>query len=215
MAKWLTVPEVAARYRVSERTVYRWYGSGRLKPMKIGREWLLAETPDGEPAAPPSRMWQGHVVALVDSLEQAARLERELLAHGNALGARLFRGQWRDPAVPPDVDLGAVLRSQGADAVLDIWRHEAAAAAREGRPLYALSDPPPRDFRPFDTLLQYESAASQIDWGPGSVVCLYRCNQLTGPQLSELLCAHDAAYLPTAEGWLEFRKATPSRHDPS
>src|SRR5713101_8065627 len=96
MAGWLTVPEVAARYRVSERTVYRWYKSRRLKPIKIGREWLLADdAQQAEASAATGDKWQGHVLALVDNLEQAAALEEHVLQMGRQRSGRLFRGRWR------------------------------------------------------------------------------------------------------------------------
>ena len=209
MAGWLTVPEVAGLYRVSERTIYRWYKSGRLKPVKIGREWLLAEDQD-RPSEARSQTWKGHILALVDSLDQARALESHLLALGRERGGRLFRGQWRGSVTSPDVDLGAVLRSGGPSAVLDIWRHEVAAAAREGRPLFAVSDPPPRDFHPPETLLDYERACNQIDLGEGSVICPYRCDDLTGSELSQLLYAHNGVYLPWGGGWCELRKRTPT-----
>src|SRR5712691_12078636 len=205
MAGWLTVPEVAARYRVSERTVYRWYKSGRLYPVKIGREWLLPDTDQPSRSASDGR-WKGHVLALVDTLEQAGALEEQLLALGRQRGARLFRGQWRQPVNPPDFDLGTLLRDGGQAAVLDVWRHEVAAASREGRPLCAVSDPPPQDFHPPQALIEYERACNEIDIGEGSIVCPYRCDQLTGPQLSQLLYVHEAVYLPWQGDWYEFRR---------
>jgi len=200
------VPEVAGRYQVSERTVYRWYKSGRLKPVKIGREWLLPD--DGQVAPLPSDglMWRGHVLALVNNLEQAGALQEEVLAAGRKWGGRLFRGQWRGGVKPPDVDLGNAYVGGGPAAVLDIWRHEAAAARREGRPLCALSDPPPRDFHPPEALLDYEIAANEIDLDDGGIVCLYQCSDLTGPQLTRLLYVHEALYLPFEGGWREFRR---------
>jgi excisionase family DNA binding protein len=209
MAGWLTVPEVAARFRVSERTVYRWYKSGRLNPVKIGREWLLPDTEQPSRLEPDADRWKGHVLVLVDTLEQASALEEQLLALGRLRGARLFRGQWRQPVNPPDFDLGALLRTGGHAAVVDVWRHEVAAASREGRTLCALSDPPPRDFQPPRDLIEYERACNEVDIGEGSIVCPYRCDQLTGPQLSQLLYVHDAVYLPWEDDWSEFRR-TPS-----
>lgn len=204
MAAWLTVPEVAERYKVSERTIYRWYKSGRLTPVKIGHEWLLPE-PD-QPSSSKDFAWKGHVLALVDDRAQAIALEEHVFALGKQRGGRLFRGQWRDPVTPPDVDLGAVLRRAGPQAVLDIWRNEVAAAAREGRPLVAVSDPPPKDFHPAEALLDYERACNDIDIGGGTIVCPYRCGQLTGSQLSQLLYAHTSVYLPWQGAWIEYRR---------
>jgi len=209
MAGWLTVPKVAAKYRVSERTVYRWYRSGRLKPVKIGREWLLPDTESDLPSPPPGPLWKGHVLALVDTLEQAAALEEHLLEVGRQNGCRLCRGQWRGNVKPPDVDLGTMFKTHGASAVLEFWQHEIAAAAREGRPLLGLSDPPPKDFGPFEALLQYERDANGVGLVDGCVVCLYRCEQLTGPQLSSLMYVHEGVLLPSDDAWLAFRKQLP------
>jgi excisionase family DNA binding protein len=39
----LTIPEVAAALRVSRRSVYRLFETGRLRPVHIGRRTLVAQ----------------------------------------------------------------------------------------------------------------------------------------------------------------------------
>ena len=39
----LKVKEVADFFRVKELTIYRWLHAGKLKGMKVGREWRIPE----------------------------------------------------------------------------------------------------------------------------------------------------------------------------
>lgn len=40
----LTVPQAAAQFQVSERTIYEWLRDGKLPGRKIGRVWRMSAT---------------------------------------------------------------------------------------------------------------------------------------------------------------------------
>jgi excisionase family DNA binding protein len=42
--RYLTLPEVAARLKVSRRTIYRWIKSGGLDAYQFGREYRITES---------------------------------------------------------------------------------------------------------------------------------------------------------------------------
>lgn len=39
-----TVAEVAVYFRVVPMTVYRWVGSGKMKGVRVGRSWRVADS---------------------------------------------------------------------------------------------------------------------------------------------------------------------------
>ncbi len=42
--RYLTLPEVAERLKVSRRTIYRWIKSGELNAYQFGREYRITES---------------------------------------------------------------------------------------------------------------------------------------------------------------------------
>jgi excisionase family DNA binding protein len=41
--KYMTVQEVATKFRVKILTVYRWIYAGKVRPKKVGRKYLFSE----------------------------------------------------------------------------------------------------------------------------------------------------------------------------
>jgi excisionase family DNA binding protein len=44
MEKYYTPEEIAANLKVSRKTIYNWIQEGRLKAVKIGHFWRIAES---------------------------------------------------------------------------------------------------------------------------------------------------------------------------
>ncbi|MGE3703175.1 MAG: helix-turn-helix domain-containing protein [Hyphomicrobiaceae bacterium] len=40
---WFTVPEVADRYKMDDRTIWRWVAAGKLRAHKFGRAVRISE----------------------------------------------------------------------------------------------------------------------------------------------------------------------------
>jgi excisionase family DNA binding protein len=61
LPEYLTVPEVAKRLKVHQKTVLGWIRNGELKAVRVGKSWRLLE-PD--------------VLAFIEASTEAERLER-------------------------------------------------------------------------------------------------------------------------------------------
>ena len=61
LPEYLTVPEVAKRLKVHQKTVLGWIRNGELKAVRVGKSWRLLE-PD--------------VLAFIAASTEAERLER-------------------------------------------------------------------------------------------------------------------------------------------
>jgi excisionase family DNA binding protein len=100
MLKYYTPKEVAQELRVTERTVYHWLTSGRLRGMRAGTRWRIrpqdVETfmrrPGGEAVVPAER------VAEVDAEEHAARVDALVgkYAHVPFASEDVFRERQQD-----------------------------------------------------------------------------------------------------------------------
>jgi excisionase family DNA binding protein len=108
-ADLLTVEEVAAYLRVAPATVYRWCRNGRLRAIKIGKEWRIARGDlesflAGRAVSLPHRPLESlllealrppeHILVMSDSREQIYDLQVRFLRTGYEAGHPLFIGLW-------------------------------------------------------------------------------------------------------------------------
>lgn len=105
----LTVEEVAAYLRVAPNTVYRWFRSGKLTGIKIGKEWrvsrqeldnfLLKRSGPTEPASLNSLLKRQinppeHILVMSSDPTEVYRLQADFFKQGYQMGHRLFIGLW-------------------------------------------------------------------------------------------------------------------------
>ena len=109
----LTIDEVAERLRVHPNTVYRWCRTGRLRAVKLGKEWrILEEELEGAlrgsatDASPPSAAQTGdaeldrllskdaHLVGVVGNPAEVFDLEISFLRAGLTRNRRLLKACW-------------------------------------------------------------------------------------------------------------------------
>lgn len=111
MAKLMTVEEFAQTFRTTTTTVYRWLKQGKIKGIKIGKEWrfdedavnaLINESEFTE-AKEENFQWENlnpneHLMILAQSREKVFEVEAAFFKHALKLGKNMMKGcWWQDP----------------------------------------------------------------------------------------------------------------------
>ena len=111
MVELLSVAEVATFMRTTTTTVYRWLRTGRIKGLKIGKEWRIsaAELSCPERLTPTARqsppsVWDtqadgGHIMAVCSSRDEVFMVEAGFFNTAASRNMHILKGcWWQDPA---------------------------------------------------------------------------------------------------------------------
>ena len=108
----LTVTEVAEYLRIAPNTVYRWLRAGKLRAIKIGKEWRIEQevldhflgrrTTHLNSASLENLLRRGlnapeHILVMTDNPSEILSLQAEYLRVGLQAGYPLFLGYWQSP----------------------------------------------------------------------------------------------------------------------
>jgi len=148
----LTIDEVAQRLRVHRNTVYRWCRTGRLRTVKLGKQWRIPEDElEGKlhgsgseiPFSPGARTGDpqldlllardAHLVGLVGEPDEVFDVEFAFLSAGLARNRRLLKACWWQS--PADVRTRLMAGGLDVEALEHSGRlqiHDLAAAFRSG-----------------------------------------------------------------------------------
>ncbi len=110
MNKLMTVEEFAEYFRTTTTTVYRWLKQGKIKGIKIGKEWRLDEEAinalmsesDTEDISP-LNLWDAlntneHLMVLTESKSKVFELEAAFFKHALEHNKHMMKGcWWQDP----------------------------------------------------------------------------------------------------------------------
>lgn len=110
MNKLMTVEEFAQHFRTTTTTVYRWLKQGKIKGIKIGKEWRLDEEAINAmlnqtdlPQPTQTELWDKldtneHLMILVESREKIFELEASFFQYALEHDKHMMKGcWWQDP----------------------------------------------------------------------------------------------------------------------
>lgn len=103
----LTVEEVAAIFRTTPNTIYRWLRAGKIAGIKIGKEWRINKESLMSKLAQPDHVLSRekdflekletpgeHILVVTDDADTLYDFEAKFLKKGLLKGGRLFKGCW-------------------------------------------------------------------------------------------------------------------------
>ena len=134
MTNLLTVSEVAAYLKTTTTTVYRWLKEGKLRAVKIGKEWRIDESllksliNQSDNTGSQGSFWRSlrqneHIMLITNRNSEVSRFEASFFKMGLNDGARLMKGCWwqdTDEVIEQYTELGLDASSLIKDGILSV-----------------------------------------------------------------------------------------------